>query len=184
MSLVVFDNRSISEMIEIVDRYFSSIPNKNFEPLGHGSDLPFSGHMGRVIIYEHKSSSDILSFYWQTPGLEQFSRYAVRKFISRYLKHQGEGSIFRYLHKHNLASRLINDATLETDSFNLFSFTIKLTKQGMEDVSRVSKIVFEFMDILKSISEDRFNQLWDDFIAVSQLLYDQRGTVSIFNLIR
>ncbi len=182
MNLVFFDNEDIPTMWRNVKNTFSDIPNNHIHESSY-MNPPFKDHMGRVVVYK-VNTENMASLIWQTPGFETYGRTAVDKFILRYLKYQGEGSILQYLRNQNLACTLTANVLLKTKSILIFIIAITLTEKGVTKVSDVIQIVFHFLSLLQTMSEMEFNDLWEDFIAVGQLKFDYKGEQSISYLVQ
>jgi len=173
MNLVVLGSENISSLLKVVNHVFSAIPNIIRRPKTYDKDnvQPFTNHMSRIVIYQSVSFTDRLTLYWQTPSLDNHPSNAVSSFILRYLKHRGEGSVFSYLKKQHLASRLGANVTT-ADSFYLFKIRIMLTESGFKNVTAVIKIVFEFLEAFRRKSFKEMKVYWNNFINVSLVKFD------------
>ena len=170
MNLVVFGDEHISTLLEMVIRYFSDIPNNNIQQRTYNIMLPFTNIMGTMIVYKQKNN--ILFIYWQTPSLQAYPRHAITKFILHYLEHKGEGGIFEYLHSCNLVSMIYSVLKVHTTTFYMYSIQIILTDEGMSKVFLVIKTVFDYIDKLKTMSDEEFYTQWRELIKVTTFKFD------------
>lgn len=178
MNLAVHSHESISTLLELVTKFFSDIPNTDARPITHDNILPFTNHMERIIIYESRSSTHLLSINWQTPSLYEEPNNCISNFIIRLLNCYGEGSLYMYLESQNLATTVIAKLNTRADSFYLFRLDIQLTDAGMKKLKEVIKSAFEYIHILKRMSTSEFSQQWNNYIEVGQVVFDYFGDSS------
>ena len=182
MNLVVKSRDNIATILQWVTKFFSEIPtNKNYQYQNHYNIPPFLNRTGKIIIQECKNCKASLKIMWQTPGLLRYKKNVVVNFINRYLEHKGDGSILKYLKERSLATKLSHAAHISEHTFSLLGITIELSQQGLKKVAYVVKVVFEFLDAFKNISEEFFNDLWTDFIEVHQSAYEQLHSRNLIN---
>ncbi len=157
MNLVINDTNPIPEMVRIVNQYFSNIPNLNIKPMTYDNS-PFNNLLGKIIIYKSEHSLHTLSLVWQTPSYLDSPNNGLNKFIKRFFFFRGKGSI----HKH----------------FWLSKVQILLTKEGLERLTEVVKVVFDFMQTLISMSEEQFYFQWRTYNDIRQIQFDNYNQVS------
>ncbi len=175
MNLVIYDTNPIPELVRIVNQYFSNIPNLNIKPTTYDNS-PFNNLLGRIIIYKSEHSLHTLSLVWQTPSYLDSPNNGLNKFIKRFF--HGKGSIHKHLEAEGLAIKIYAKEILHSESFWLFQVQIRLTKEGLERLTEVVKVVFDFMQTLISMSEEQFNFQWRTYNDIRQIQFDYYNQVS------
>ena len=77
--------------------------------------------------------------------LETRYRNDVTEFLSRYLGHEGAGSILDFLKEREWANSLLAGTSESTDSFTLFVMIMELTDDGLRHISDVVATVFQYV---------------------------------------
>ena len=170
MQLVIYGRDPIENLTSWADEYFSPINNSNVSsPTFNTTSFP-PEYSGKIVYYYPVANRDTLDIYWQTPPLQGKYRNAVSQFLTRYLGHEGEGSILWKLRTDSaLASSLTAGTELDTDSYTLLYVSIDVTSDGLSHLSKIISIVFQYVRLLKS---NIGMQEWEDFVNVSQLNFD------------
>ena len=169
MELVIYGKHPIENLTVWADEYFSPIANRNVSaPTFNTTSFP-PEYSGKIVYYYPVANKDTLHIYWQTPPLQDKYRNAVSQFLTRYLGHEGEGSILSLLKSDSLATSLTAGTELNTDSYTLLFVSVDVTTDGLSHLSEVISIVFQYLRYLKSHFGE---QEWEDFVNVSQLNFD------------
>ena len=173
MQLVVYGHDNLNTLSHMTTRSFSAIPNRNVAKATYDTTSFPPQYSGYIIHYYPEADTDILTIYWQvTPSLQPHYRNAVGSFITHYLRNKETTSAAYKLKMMDYATSLHAGIEFETDSYSLFVVQIRLTWNGIRDVSEVVRILFQHIVRFQSITESEFNRLWADFISVSQIRYD------------
>ena len=93
----------------------------------------------------------------------------MSQFLTRYIGHEGEGSILSKLRNERYATSLSAGVELNTDSYTLLFVSIDVTNDGLPHISEVIAIVFEYVRLLQG---NLGMQQWDEFVRVNQLKFD------------
>ena len=172
MNLVVFGTRSRYSLLKMINSTFSRIPNTNNKPTSYNSCIPpFTNRTGKVIIYRSAADRDKLTLYWQTPCVMKYPNNVVTDFILRYLNHQGEGSIFKYLQERRLATKVVANVTT-ADNFCIIQIQIYLTESGFIHRTVVIQVVFELLAKIRVQSVKDMKNYWKNFVRVSQISFE------------
>ena len=172
MNLVVFGTQSRYSLLKMINSIFSRIPNTNSKPTSYNSCIPpFTNRTGKVIIYQSAAYRDKLALYWQTPSVMKYPNNVVTDFILRYLNHQSEGSIFKYLQERRLATNVVANVTT-TDTFCIFQIQIDLTESGFIHRTVVIQVVFELLAKIRVQSAKEMENYWKNFVRVNQIIFD------------
>ena len=169
MQLVIYGRDSIENLTVWAKKYFSPIINRGVSaPTFNTTSFP-SEYSRKIVYYYPVANKDTLRIYWQTPPLQDKYRNAVSQFLTRYLGHEGEGSISWKLRTESLATSLTAGTELNTDSYTLLFVSIDITTNGLSRLSEIISIVFQHVRLLRS---NLGSQEWEDFVNVSQLNFD------------
>jgi len=180
MNLVIYGNNNITTLLSMVEKYFLDIPNKNLQPPIPGPTQPFTGHLGRVIIYELKSNH-FLNIYWQTPSLDFPPRNKIVNFIDYLLHSEHQGSLNRALVHRGLAINIDLGFPYQRNYFYLFRVRIELTEKGLAHTVLVLQLVFDYIAVLKKMSWEEYKVLWKNFMAMEEVNYEYNMKYSIQN---
>ena len=93
----------------------------------------------------------------------------MSQFLTRYIGHEGEGSILWHLINERWATSLSAGMEVNTDSYSLLFVSIDITNDGLPHISEVIAIVFEYIRLLQG---NLGMQEWNDFARVSKLNFD------------
>ena len=169
MQLVIYGRDPIENMTLWANMYFSPIINRGVSaPTFNTTSFP-PGYNGKIVHYYTVADKNTLHIYWQTPPLQYKYRNAMSQFLTRYIGHEGEGSILSKLQNERYATSLSAGTELNTDSYSLLFVSIDVTNDGLPHISEVIAIVFEYIRLLQG---DLGMQEWDDFERVSKLKFD------------
>ena len=183
MSLVVYGSENVSVLNDMVKYSFSAISNTGVSPKTYNTIAFPASYLGRIILYLPQADTNILTLYWQTVSLQIYHQNAVSSFIAHYLGHEEEGSALSYLQTRVLATALVAGVEVGADSFYIFKLQITLTDAGLENVSNVIRTVFQFIQLLDSMTEVEFDLKWDDYIIVNEFLFDYAEKASPSNYV-
>jgi insulysin len=174
MYLAVYGRENTTMLWDLITDVFSNISsNTSYDlPATYSSTAFPPGYTGKLIHYRPEASTNTLSLYWQTPSLQEHRRNFVGNFLLRYLGHKGHGGLFDLLLRRGYASDLDADVEVEADSFELFVLQITLTDSGLENVSEVVQAVFYYTHLLATMSEEEFEQKWEDYSEVETISFD------------
>ena len=169
MQLVIYGRDPVEKLTVWANEYFSPIINRGVSaPTFNMTSFP-SEYSRKIVYYYPVANKDTLHIYWQTPPLQKKYRNAVSQFLTRYLGHEGEGSISWKLRTESLATSLTAGTELDTDSYTLLFVSIDVTTDGLSRLSEIISIVLQYVKLLKS---NLGPQEWEDFVNVSQLNFD------------
>jgi len=170
MNLVIVSRESVDMLLEHVARYFSEIPNRNIQSLKGGA-MPFLHHMGRIVIGKLESFT-YLELVWQTPSLNASPHNNVGAFIKYLLNSKNKGSFFHILFKKQLAVKAKSSIKYQLHNACIFTIYICITKKGLAQLTDVLKVVYEYLRLLRNMSEEEYETQWDNFFNIEQVNYD------------
>ena len=168
MQLVIYGRDPVENLTLWATEYFSNISCcVNASTFSTTSFPP--GYSGKIVYYYTVADKNTLHIYWQTPPLQYKYRNAVSQFLTRYIGHEGEGSILWKLRNKRWATSLSAGTEVNTDSYTLMFVSIDITNDGLPHISEVIAIVFQYM---RKLPDNLGMQEWDDFVRVNQLKFD------------
>ena len=169
MNLAIHSCDSADTLLRYVDRFFSEFPNRNIEPFEAGLEEPFLHHMGRIVIGELQSS--VASVVLQTPNLNAEPNQ-IGKFITYLLNTKSKGSFFQHLQHKGFISESKSTVMYKMHNAYLFTIEISITELGLAEVTEVIKIIYDYLGMLRNISVEEYQMLWDNFIIIEEVNFD------------
>ena len=169
MQLVIYGRDPIESLTLWASEYFSPIINRGVSaPTFSTTSFP-PGYSGKIVHYYTVADKNTLHIYWQTPPLQYKYRNAVSQFLTRYIGHEGEGSILWKLQNERWATSLSAGTEVNTDSYTLLFVSIDVTNYGLPHISEIISTVYQYIRLLQNSLE---MQEWNDFVRVNQLKFD------------
>ena len=150
MKLVVLGNESISQLSDMVHKYFTDIPNSDLErPKFPGNPFPSPDYTQTYL--QITPIKEIRNLEMNFPMREIDSWYLSKPhhYISHLLGHEGKGSVLALLKELGLANELAVGESRQCSDWSMFSVCIELTDAGMNKVEEVASIVFHYLDMLR-----------------------------------
>ena len=184
MQLAVIGTDSLSTLEKWVKDKFSSIPNRHLEPMKFNVTSFPPGYSSKLVYYAPGEPAHSVSIYWQLPPLQDKYRNRVSSIISRYLGDKGHGSILEYLKMKLWASSLSASTEVNTDSYTLYTVSIALTEEGLVHVKDVVSVVFQYIRILKKVSNDQWHHMWNEYINSRDTLFNNRDRSKPYDFVR
>ena len=168
----MYSRESISTLFEWVKESFSDVSDTDGSAATYSVSAFPPEYSGKLIHYQPEASTHLLTIFWPTPSLQDHPRNPVAKFLTRYLGHEGEGSILYYLRQEGLAITISSGVEVAADSFYIFSLQVTLTDAGREKVGDVIQVVFHYAYLLANLTEAEFDVRWGDSLNVSEVNFD------------
>ncbi|XP_078353430.1 nardilysin-like [Oculina patagonica] len=155
MTLAVISRESLDNLEKMVRESFSKIPN-NSQPKPHFQQYttPFDESKFHKM-YKVVPVKDVhqLEITWVLPPQQQYYRIKPMHYISWLMGHEGPGSILSLLIKKSWAASLLcgngESGQEYNTSFALFPCLISLTDEGMDHISEILTIVFQYLELLR-----------------------------------
>lgn len=153
MKLTILTNSTLDSMQALAIKYFSLIKDKKTninlygnlqtkEPVFRKSDL------GRAVWYKKSSGAD-LTIIFSIDSIFQHSKSKPWDYFSYLFRHSGDKSLFSFLKKRKLANKIDSGIYDSFKSFATFRIYVDLTKEGLNQVDFVIKLVFNFINLIK-----------------------------------
>ncbi|KAG0697015.1 Metalloenzyme, LuxS/M16 peptidase-like protein [Suillus ampliporus] len=149
----------LDELADIVSTLFTPIKNREQDPLPVIPDHPFGpNEMGTLVSVQTVKAFHAIEIsfplVWQWP----LWRYKPAHFISHFAGHEGPGSLFSYLKNKGWATSLSSGPQPLARGFEMFKFTIHLTKLGFENYHSVALATYKYISLLRSSAFPKWYQ--------------------------
>lgn len=163
MRLAVYSRCSLEELEKLVVTKFNKV-----KTLGKEADVfdevPFNpkDHECKMVRTVPIRNFHQLDFQWLIPPENKVYRHTPCHYLSHLIGHEGDGSILKLLKDLKWANSLSAGPSPESySSHSLFLVAIELTDEGNEHVPEISKIVFQYLEMLRGegIQEWIFEEL-------------------------
>lgn len=184
MQLAVIGNQSLSTLESWVVSKFSSIPNRDLRPLTFGITSFPPEYTSKLVYYAPGEPRHSVTMVWQLPPLEDKYRNRVSTLISRYLGDEGHGSILDYLKMKLWASGISASTELDTDSYTLYTVQIELTEEGLVHVKDVVGVVFQYIRILRGVTDHQWSVMWNELIDISNISFNHQDKSRPYDFVR
>ena len=173
MTLCLYSNKSLDEMIILVDKLFKDVPKKeNFIMPKYDDIVPYDknilSNFYKIVPIKDK---DRLIFRFYFPFCENY-RANIFSFFSSLFGHEGPNTLTACLKRDNLITDLLSSSEDYAKIFTIFELDLTLTKKGFNNYKDVIYIVLKYISIIKhkKINERYFNELKN----ITQIQFDFR----------
>ncbi|PSN58879.1 LuxS/MPP-like metallohydrolase [Corynespora cassiicola Philippines] len=168
MKLVVLGREDLDTLEEWVDEIFSKVPNKDL-PRQRWNHVPV--YTERELLTQtfarpvFESRTLELSFLYRDE--EDFYETHPSRYLSHLIGHEGSGSIVAYIKAKGWATSLWASGYSLCPGSGIFSINVKLTEEGLENYKEVTKIVFQYIALIR----EKDPQKWvvDEQIRISEV---------------
>ena len=156
--LCVLGKESLDELQAMVERYFTELAGTIAHHVPREELLPklFPTILESLNVPQRLNvvpTSEGHSVEYQFPLRELKSLYKSKptRYLSHLVGHEGKGSLLSLLKAKHLAQELYaDDSSKSCIDWAIFTIKIDLTQQGLEQVDEVTKIVFAYIQLLKT----------------------------------
>ncbi|MBS0621870.1 MAG: insulinase family protein [Verrucomicrobia bacterium] len=183
--LVVYSSYSTREMQEMVERYFSQIPNRHIEPFTVlGRRRGYKTKEKLVAIEPHAEVRE-LTLTWELPyNYRSDLEGHVPALVAFILGSEGEGSLLAHLKQEGLAETISAGRQVlkrEDTPTMLFHIVVGLTPEGVKQKNQVIQEVFGLIDLLATQGVPSY--IFDEIKTMNQLNYEYQSRISPFDLV-
>ena len=150
MSVCLLGKESLDELQAYVGEIFSEITNKNlpyidFPPEPFGQDT-LATKKFVVPVQDLRN----MSISWVIPDYREKYEANPANYISHLVGHEGDGSLLSELKRRGWCNHLYAGARREARGFQFFNITLDLSDEGSEHVDEIIKLVYQYLNMLKS----------------------------------
>ncbi|KAJ6645539.1 Insulin-degrading enzyme [Pseudolycoriella hygida] len=166
MSLAVFGKESLDDLEKMVVSKFSGIVNKNIEAPRWERSPYLPEHQASKLSIVPVKDSRSLTISFPTGDIEKHYKSAPEHYLSHLLGHEGKGSILSELKNKGWCNSLLAGHSPSARGFGFFDVSVDLTQEGFDNVNEIIKIIFQYINMLKTNEPKRW--IFDEYCNLSE----------------
>ena len=154
MKLIVYGNKSLNHYKNLVDQSFQQIPY----PQGpynwrDTASMPFQFFKeGKIALYKTLNNHQNLEINILIPDLFKSLPHNIGLYFKVILNYKGKGSLRDILMKRGLGSHVKSALRKTYDGFSIFKLSLFLTRKGINQLSRVLRIIYKYFQFMRKFS--------------------------------
>ncbi len=172
MTLVVLGKEPLPALRRMVTDYFSSVPNRGTVRTPPRAPLFLPQQKGVWINIVPVKERRSLRLSFPLPWQEAYHRTKPTLLLSHLLGHEGPGSLFQLLRKRGWINSLRAGTDLVTDNEATLDITIDLTAEGLDYVSSITALVFQYIALMRQAGVAPW--LYDELRRMNDLAFHYR----------
>lgn len=181
MRLTVYSPRPLAELKALVEKQFSSIPNRHFAPKHYPGPILAPERKGKMIYLPSRQESKNLQLCWEMPAhLANQAGHHTDDLLSRILSDEAPGSLLSTLKKSSLANAVSAGQWRLSQGSALFFIDVDLTDSGVQKHPEVLSIIFSHMAALRTEGIPRY--LFEEMQTSYSLHYEYQTPQDGFRL--
>ena len=150
MSLVVYGKESVDQLQDWVETRFKTIPNTGAAPVMPSVPLFESGRLPARIDVVPKKEQRTLTLSFPVAPVRQNYLAKPLLYVGELLGHEGKGSLLSLLKARGWADSLSSGTGLNHATEAMFTVSIALTQNGLEQVQAITALVFEQIRLIRA----------------------------------
>ena len=162
MSLCVYSNKSIEELKNIVEKYFSKIINNPKYKKDPKKILYDKNNMSNFYKIVTIKDTSYIEFLWIiNKSYNSYTKSEPYNYIISVLGHESRHSLTSYLKKKVYIHELVASYNTIYDFYTQITIKITLTDEGYNNINHIISIVLSYIDYLQkeSIHQDFFEEI-------------------------
>ena len=168
MHLCVLGSDSLDVLEEMVSSMFSPITNTGAQIPTFSDSLPWGEEeKGEQLFTVPIKDTRRVDLSFQFPSLKKEYRKDASGYISHLLGDEGPGSILSVLKANGWALELMAGLTTHTKSFSMMGVSIELTEDGIDHVTEVVGLVFQYIHIMREATPQKW--IWDEMKTINDI---------------
>jgi len=169
--LTILSNYTLDFMQSLATKYFSSIPEQKTKSTLYGkldTKEPFlrPADLGKIAWYK-KSTGQELNIRFSIDAISPHYKSKPLAYFNYLFKYSGDNSLLAFLRKRKLATKIDSGVDDSYVSFASFGIEVELTEEGLRQVDFVTKLVFNYVNLIKSSPIDL--SLFEEIQKINQL---------------
>lgn len=149
MTLVVEGKESIPELKQMVEKLFSSIPNKQAPPINIKAPLFETGTLPAHLSIKSLKDNNTLTLTFPVNSVRDSWQEKPLFYISDLVGYEGHGSLLAYLKEQGYANTLSTSAGIDLKDQATFKVKIELTDTGLKQRQHVIEAFFSYMERIR-----------------------------------
>lgn len=168
MGLVVLGRESLDELATMTLERFSTVPNR-------GVPLPVETvpwgpeQQGKIMFVKTVMDVDTLELSFPLPRQDTLYESKPATFLSHFIGHEGDGSLFAYLKEKGWVTQLWSGPQSSARGFSFMKINVKLTKSGLKHYKQVLASIYSYLSLLRATSLPRWN--FEEFKAIKDMQF-------------
>jgi secreted Zn-dependent insulinase-like peptidase len=165
MKVAILGRESLEELEELVKAKLGKIPAKKTKlstPLKRYEKKLYQKHKTPAFI-QIQSLKNIrkLNFLFEIDSTKKDFRQKAIYYISSLIGDEQKGSILSYLKERKWATELSAGLAYEQIETDIFGINITLTPEGEKNIQQITKVIFDYLDLLKKegVEKWRFEEM-------------------------
>ena len=181
MRLTIYSPRPLAELKALVEKQFSSIPNRHFAPKSHPGPILSPERKGKIVYLPSRQESKNLQLCWEMPAhLANQAGHHTDELLSRIISDEAPGSLLSSLKEKGLAVAVSAGQWRLSQGNGLFFIDIDLTDSGVQKNLEVLNILFSHMAALRTQGIPRY--LFEEMQTGHSLHYEYQTPQDGFRL--
>jgi insulysin len=149
MTLVVEGKESLTELRQMVEQYFSAIPNKHTPPVKVQAPLFSPDSLPARLSIKSLSEQNSLSLTFPVQGVRELWHEKPLHYISDLVGYEGQGSLLAHLKDTGLVRGLIAAPSIDLEQQATFKVSFELTEKGAHQQALVIEQFFAYVDLIR-----------------------------------
>ena len=150
MTLTVLGKEPLETLETWVNERFKHIPNQNAQPLHPQVPLFAANSLPMDIQVKPVKNQKLLRLFFPLPSIRAYQETKPSQYIGHFIGHEGKGSLLSLLKSKGWAEALGAGISVDSPDSSVFSVSISLTENGLNYIDDMTKLVFEYIHLLKS----------------------------------
>lgn len=169
MCLGVLGKESLDDLEKVVVELFSQVEDKHIEA-PRWPDHPFKEEHFQTCVYA-SPIKDLrnLNIVFPCDDLTEHYKSGPINYVSHLIGHEGPGSILSALKARNWCNNLLAGQRASPRGFCFFGIGVDLTKDGINHVNDIVKLIFQYINMLKQ--EGPLKWVQDETADIKQMLF-------------
>lgn len=169
MKLAVYGKESLETLEQWVVKMFSDA--KNFDTkIPEIKEFPFDKeNMCQFYKLVPIEDNDYLTLEWYIENVRPYYKDQPTHYITTLIGHEGKNSLLSFLKDEGLALELEASDYIHANLFTEISINIKLTKKGLAEHDKVTRIVFQYLKVLRDHGVSK--EHWEEFKQVLKMKF-------------
>lgn len=149
MTLVVEGKESLAELKEMVEQYFSAIPNRQTPAPEVRAPLFTQDSLPARLSIKSLTEQNSLSLTFPVQGVRELWQEKPLHYIADLVGYEGHGSLLAHLKDEGLVSGLVAATDINLTQQAAFKVSFELTETGAQQQSRVIEQFFAYIDLIR-----------------------------------
>lgn len=117
--------------------------------------------LGKFIYFKRVSTGSYIDLIFSLPPVNRFYKIKPLDYIDYLLKYSGDKSLLNLLRKRKLGNKIDTGFAASHKTFSMYQISVELTNDGLKDVDLVIRMIFNYLNLIKSkpISDYNYEEI-------------------------